>query len=132
MCPASSCNTTMSERRSVIAPPEITNGSRSGSVSSNSSARAIRVIVIYTEPRQDPATQRNHHEQPADGEESVAPTRRDQPCHGSDGEAEHDHQEVCALDPVSLSQPPHPIGQEDDNPEASQHHDGGPTRPGPA
>src|SRR5205809_3251942 len=121
----------MSERRSVIVPPEITNGSRSGSVSSNSSARAIRVIVIYAEPRQDPETKRNHHEQPADGEESLAPTRRDQPCHGSDGEAEHDHQEVCALDPVTLPQPPHSIGQEDDNPEASQHADGGPTRPRP-
>src|SRR6267154_6309339 len=121
----------MSERRSVIAPPEITNGSRSGSVSSNSSARAIRVIVVYTAPRQDPETKRNHHEQPADGDESLAPTRRDQPCHGSDGEAEHDHQEVCALDPVSLSQPPHPIGQEDDNPAASQHDNGEPTCPRP-
>src|SRR5882724_919286 len=90
----------MSERRSVIAPPEITNGSRSGSVSSNSSARAIRVIVIYAAPRQDPETK-------------------------------HNHQEVCTLDPVTLSQPPHPMGQEDDNPEASQHGDGGPTRPRP-
>src|SRR6267142_2276386 len=121
----------MSERRSVIAPPEITNGSRSGSASSNSSARAIRVIVIYAAPRQDPETKRNRHEQPADGDESFAPTRRDQPCDGSDGEPEHDHQEVRALDPVTLSQPPHPIGQEDDNPEASQHGDRGPTRPRP-
>src|SRR6266545_841035 len=33
----------MSERRSVMMPPEMTNGSRSGSVSSNSSARAMRI-----------------------------------------------------------------------------------------
>src|SRR5712691_172076 len=33
----------MSERRSVIAPPEMTNGSTRRSVSSNSSARAIRI-----------------------------------------------------------------------------------------
>src|SRR6267154_5830968 len=121
----------MSERRSVIAPPEITNGSRSGSVSSNSSARAIRVIVVYTAPRQDPETKRNHHEQPADGDESLAPTRRDQPCHGSDGEAEHDHQEVCALDLVANTQTPYTVGEENDHPEASQHDDGGPTRPRP-
>src|SRR5258705_7915147 len=119
----------MSERRSVIAPPEITKGSRSGSVSSNSSARAILVIVIYAEPRQDPETKRDHHEQPADGEESVAPTRRDQPCHGSDGEAEHDHQEVCALDPVTLSQPTYTVGEENDHPEGSQQDDHGPANP---
>ena len=33
----------MSERRSVIAPPEMTNGSTRGSVRSNSSARAMRI-----------------------------------------------------------------------------------------
>src|SRR5437879_12485311 len=33
----------MSERRSVIVPPEMTKGSMSGSVSSNSSARVIRI-----------------------------------------------------------------------------------------
>src|SRR5437899_2175462 len=33
----------MSERRSVIAPPEMTNGATRGSVSSNSSARAMRI-----------------------------------------------------------------------------------------
>src|SRR5438552_3492392 len=33
----------MRDRRSVIVPPEMTNGSSSGSVSSNSSARAIRM-----------------------------------------------------------------------------------------
>src|SRR5213596_1423275 len=89
----------MSERRSVIVPPEITNGSRSGSVSSNSSARAIRVIVIYAEPRQDPETKR-------------------------------DHQEVCALDPVALLQPPYTVGEENDHPEASQQDDDGPANPG--
>src|SRR6266850_3279014 len=119
----------MSERRSVIAPPEITNGSRSGSVSSNSSARAIRVIVIDAEPRQNPETKRNHHEQPADGEESLAPTRWDQPCHGSDGDAEHDHQEVCALDLVALLQPPYTVGEEHDHPEASQQDHHGPANP---
>src|SRR5436190_17775456 len=31
------------DRRSVMVPPEMTNGSSSGSVSSNSSARAIRI-----------------------------------------------------------------------------------------
>src|SRR5205814_4260755 len=41
--PSSSWSTTIRERRAVIAPPEITNGSSSGSVSSNSSARAIRI-----------------------------------------------------------------------------------------
>src|SRR6266849_4860149 len=34
----------MSERRSRIAPPEIRNGSTSGRVSSNSSARAMRMV----------------------------------------------------------------------------------------
>src|SRR6266496_5561279 len=33
----------MRDRRSAIVPPEMTNGSRSGSTSSNSSARAIRI-----------------------------------------------------------------------------------------
>src|SRR2546425_1300065 len=43
MWPAAACSTTMSERRSVIVPPEMTKGSTSGRVSSKSSARAIRI-----------------------------------------------------------------------------------------
>src|SRR3989442_4364059 len=43
MRPSSAWSTTARERRSVIAPPEMTNGSSSGSVSSSSSARAMRI-----------------------------------------------------------------------------------------
>src|SRR5438128_11213021 len=43
MRPSSSWSTTTRERRSVIAPPEMTNGASSGSVSSSRSARAMRI-----------------------------------------------------------------------------------------
>ena len=43
VCPSSSCRTTTSDRRSRMTPPEMMNGSSSGSVSSYSSARVIRI-----------------------------------------------------------------------------------------
>src|SRR5712671_8239722 len=104
----------MSDRRSAIVPPEMTNGSTSGSVSSNSSARAIRVIAIrlpVLKPETDPQPKRKHDHQSAHREQRRAPVRRDQPCHGTNREAQHDQLEVGALDTIMRWKPPHPIGE---------------------
>src|SRR5712692_8332933 len=116
----------MSERRSVIVPPEMTNGSTSASVSSNSSVRTMVVIalcLLVSEPYPDPKDKRNQHEQSGHRQQRLAPTRRDQPCYGTNGDAQHDHLEVYALDPIARWKPPDPIGEESDDPEASQHRD---------
>src|SRR4051812_43603768 len=108
MWPASSCKATMSERRSAMLPPEMTNGSTRGSVSSNSSARAMRVIVIclpVSDPYTDPQTKWDHDHQSRHREERPAPIRRDQPCHRANGESQHHHLEVGALDLLALWQP---------------------------
>src|SRR5262245_33150944 len=64
----------ISERRSEIVPPEITKGSTSGSVSSKSSARVIRIrkkieeVQLATVPREGPGGFALQH----DGDEAIA------------------------------------------------------------
>src|SRR5207253_9919684 len=122
----------MSERRSVIVPPEMMNGSRSGSVRSNSSAWAMRVIGICppaSPPNPDPKAERQHHEYCGHHEQRPAPTRRDQPCDGTNCTARHHHLEVGTLDAIACGKPRHPIGEERDDPEAAQRNDTEPAGP---
>src|ERR1700752_1022795 len=123
MCPASSCSTTISERRSVIVPPEITNGSTSGSVSWYSSARAIRVIVRWVAPlapgpQQQPGRHEDHDS--TDDHQPAAAARGDQPADRADGQPQREDLHVHLLDPGAL------LTERPDTP-SREHHDRDPT-----